>query len=146
MTAAIVPGNAVNVNVSGRTNGFSGAGSRVMMMPRGHPAGSGVAGRTALYGAHTPSGRQSRQDNQNHETHGPFPTHLPSIARGSHDAPHPTRARTRTAHRETRLSRSAFPMTDTELNVIAALAIIGLRSNPNQGYRIPAATGTPATL
>jgi len=30
-------------------------------------------------------------------------------------------------------NRSAFAMTDTELNVIAALAIIGLRSSPNTG-------------
>jgi hypothetical protein len=43
-------------------------------------------------------------------------------------------------------SRSAFPMTDTELNVMAALAIIGLSSNPKVGYSTPAATGTPRTL
>ena len=46
----------------------------------------------------------------------------------------------------TRRSLRAFPITDTELNVMAALAIIGLSSSPNHGYRIPAATGTPATL
>jgi hypothetical protein len=43
-------------------------------------------------------------------------------------------------------SLSAFAMTETELKVIAALAIIGLNSSPDQGYRMPAATGTPATL
>ena len=32
-----------------------------------------------------------------------------------------------------RRSRSAFTMTETELNVIAALAIIGLSSTPNDG-------------
>ena len=32
-----------------------------------------------------------------------------------------------------RLSRSAFAMTETELNVIAALAIIGLSSSPKNG-------------
>ena len=37
-------------------------------------------------------------------------------------------------------------MTDTELNVMAALAIIGLNRTPKNGYRIPAATGTPTTL
>jgi hypothetical protein len=37
-------------------------------------------------------------------------------------------------------------MTETELNVIAALAIIGLRSTPNSGYSTPAATGTPSVL
>ena len=33
----------------------------------------------------------------------------------------------------TRRSRSALPMTDTELNVIAALAMIGLSSRPIHG-------------
>ena len=31
------------------------------------------------------------------------------------------------------LNRSAFPITVTELKVIAALAIMGLRSNPKKG-------------
>jgi hypothetical protein len=39
-----------------------------------------------------------------------------------------------------------LPITVTELNVIAPLAIIGLSNTPNHGYRIPAAIGTPATL
>ena len=34
---------------------------------------------------------------------------------------------------EIRLNRKALPMTDTELNVIAALAIIGLSSSPMNG-------------
>jgi hypothetical protein len=42
----------------------------------------------------------------------------------------------------TRRNRSAFAMTDTELKVIAALAIIGLKSKPKNGYSTPAATGT----
>ena len=46
----------------------------------------------------------------------------------------------------TRRSRSALAMTETELNVIAALAIIGLRGSPNHGYSSPAAMGTPARL
>jgi hypothetical protein len=46
----------------------------------------------------------------------------------------------------TRLSRSAFAMTDTELNVIAALAMIGLKRSPATGYSTPAATGTPSAL
>jgi hypothetical protein len=37
-------------------------------------------------------------------------------------------------------------MTDTELNVIAALAIIGDSSNPKTGKRTPAAIGTPTRL
>src|ERR1041385_4278923 len=38
-------------------------------------------------------------------------------------------------------SRSALVMTDTELKVIAAAAIIGLRSRPKSGYSTPAAIG-----
>ena len=49
-------------------------------------------------------------------------------------------------HKTCRLSRNAFAITDTELNVIAALAMIGLNSRPNAGYNTPAATGTPSTL
>ena len=37
------------------------------------------------------------------------------------------------SHSSARLSRSALPMTDTELKVIAALAIIGLSSRPTIG-------------
>jgi hypothetical protein len=43
-------------------------------------------------------------------------------------------------------NRSAFAMTETELNVIAALAQIGLISRPMSGYSTPAATGTPTAL
>jgi hypothetical protein len=35
--------------------------------------------------------------------------------------------------RRTRLRRSALPITDTELKLMAAAAIIGLRSIPNAG-------------
>jgi hypothetical protein len=41
--------------------------------------------------------------------------------------------------------RKALAITETELNVIAALARIGLNNNP-KGYRMPAATGTPTEL
>jgi hypothetical protein len=37
-------------------------------------------------------------------------------------------------------------MTDTELKLIAAAAIIGLRRIPKNGYKIPAAIGTPIEL
>ena len=37
-------------------------------------------------------------------------------------------------------------MTETELKVIAALAIIGLSRTPNTGYNAPAARGTPSRL
>ena len=43
-------------------------------------------------------------------------------------------------------SRSALPITDTELRLMAALAIIGLKRMPKNGYRIPIATGTPRKL
>jgi len=51
-----------------------------------------------------------------------------------------------TIHSSARLNRNAFAMTETELNVIAALASIGLNSSPTNGYSTPAATGTPSTL
>jgi hypothetical protein len=43
-------------------------------------------------------------------------------------------------------SRKAFAMTDTELKLIAAPAMIGLRSTRKKGKRTPAATGTPSAL
>ncbi len=49
-------------------------------------------------------------------------------------------------HNSARLSRRALEITDTELNVIAALAIIGLSTSPKNGYSRPAATGTPMAL
>lgn len=52
----------------------------------------------------------------------------------------------RVPHRSTLRNRSAFVMTETELNVMAALANMGLSSNPTNGYRTPAATGTPTML
>jgi hypothetical protein len=50
------------------------------------------------------------------------------------------------AHRPARRSRSALPMTDTELKLMAAAAIIGDRRRPKNGYSRPAAIGTPAAL
>ena len=43
-------------------------------------------------------------------------------------------------------SRRLFATTLTELNAIAALAMMGLSSHPKAGYRTPAATGMPITL
>ena len=42
--------------------------------------------------------------------------------------------------------RNALPITDTELKLMAAAAIIGESSMPKKGYNTPAATGTPSTL
>jgi hypothetical protein len=47
------------------------------------------------------------------------------IARGEHHRARP--------YNRAFLNRNAFPITVTELNVIAALAIIGLNSNPKKG-------------
>jgi hypothetical protein len=46
----------------------------------------------------------------------------------------------------TLLSLSALVITDTELRLIAALAIIGLSSRPHIGYRTPPAIGIPSVL
>jgi hypothetical protein len=40
----------------------------------------------------------------------------------------------------------AFEITETELKLIAAAAIIGLSNIPKNGNRIPAAMGTPREL
>ena len=50
------------------------------------------------------------------------------------------------AHSVTRRSRKLLVTTLTELNAIAALAIIGLSNSPNAGYNTPAAIGMPITL
>jgi len=43
-------------------------------------------------------------------------------------------------------NRNAFTITDTELNDMAKAAIIGDNNIPKNGYRTPAAIGTPNTL
>ena len=43
-------------------------------------------------------------------------------------------------------SRKALLMTETELRLMAAPAMIGLSSKPKYGYRTPAATGIPSAL
>src|SRR5262249_28258763 len=42
--------------------------------------------------------------------------------------------------------RRAWPIPDTELNVIAARAMMGLSRMPATGYSTPAAMGTPSAL
>ena len=44
------------------------------------------------------------------------------------------------------LSLRALLMTDTELKLMAAAAIMGESSHPKAGYSRPAATGTPTEL
>lgn len=43
-------------------------------------------------------------------------------------------------------SRNALLTTDTELKLMASAAIIGDRTMPSHGYRMPAANGTPIPL
>ena len=52
----------------------------------------------------------------------------------------------RLVYSRARRSLSALPMTETELKLIAAAAIIGDSSRPKNGYSTPAAIGTPAEL
>jgi len=51
-----------------------------------------------------------------------------------------------TFYKCTRLSLSELLMTETELKLIAAAAIMGDSNMPKNGYSNPAATGTPAEL
>lgn len=44
------------------------------------------------------------------------------------------------------LNLNAFDITETELKLIAAAAIMGLNKIPKTGYNIPAAIGTPIEL
>jgi hypothetical protein len=47
---------------------------------------------------------------------------------------------------ETLRKRRALAMTETELKLMAALASMGLRSQPNNGKKAPAAMGIPSAL
>jgi hypothetical protein len=49
-------------------------------------------------------------------------------------------------YNSTRLSLSELPITETELKLMAAAAIMGDNSIPTNGYNTPAAMGTPAVL
>jgi len=48
--------------------------------------------------------------------------------------------------RSTEFNRNEFKITESELTLIAAAAIIGDNNIPKNGYNNPAATGTPKTL
>ena len=50
------------------------------------------------------------------------------------------------ASRLTKRRRSAFPITETELRLIATAATTGLKSSPKAGYSAPAASGIPRVL
>ena len=82
----------------------------------------------------------SRRDEQDDERGGA----KPQDGRRTHEA---TRSR---GYPEYQISavrnRSALPITDTELKLMAAAAIMGESRIPNTGYSTPAAMGTPAEL
>jgi hypothetical protein len=48
--------------------------------------------------------------------------------------------------RLTPLNLKELPITETELKLMAAAAMTGVRSRPKKGYKIPAAMGTPREL
>jgi hypothetical protein len=140
MSAAIVLGHAADLYIRGGTIGLLTLRAGAMMARRGSRGR-----RFAQHRAYRPRHRQRGQDGQHDDTDRSLcQAHGSSIPR-AHSRTHFANGEV-AFHRETRLNRRALPMTDTELNVMAALAIIGLSSSPNQGYRIPAAIGTPATL
>ena len=49
-------------------------------------------------------------------------------------------------HSFARFNLNAFTITDTELKLIAAAAMMGESSSPKNGYSTPAAIGIPSTL
>ena len=73
--------------------------------------------------AQNPPHRQCGKDEQYHGSGRMSPAHGASIPRVF--APE--------SHSDARRRRNALPMTETELNVIAALAIIGLSNTPSTG-------------
>ena len=75
-------------------------------------------GRLARQHAEHPGNREDAQHGQHGDADGAqVPAHEFSIAR----------------HNAARLNRRALPITDTELKVMAALAMIGLSSSPKTG-------------
>jgi hypothetical protein len=56
------------------------------------------------------------------------------------------RQNTPAGHSDTPRNRSALAITLTDDKAIAAAASTGDSKSPNAGYKIPAATGTPAAL
>ena len=94
--------------------------------------------RGARHGADGAAHRQHGDEQSGRQTDAAAPKwdHVPSIPR----------PRSLRRHSLTRRRRSALAITETELTLIAAAAIIGLSSTPKSGYSTPAAIGTPAAL
>jgi hypothetical protein len=95
-------------------------GVLIVMPRRGHLV---MCGSRAEHRAHRPAHGKDREEGQQGGADGPLP-----------DRAHDTSIRRRAArHSVTRRRRNALPITDTELKLIAAAAIIGLSSNPTNG-------------
>lgn len=158
MTVAIVHRRALYSLLTG-SRLMAGLGRRVMLVARLMP-GAGlmlvagrryVRGRRAQGSAHSPAHRKYGEHGQHHKADTPLreQDHVPSISRmrpflGS--TPQQVFSQSRAAHKATRRSRSALAITETELKLMATAAIMGLNNTPRNGYRTPAAIGTPAAL
>ena len=96
--------------------------------------------RFAYHRAHGPRDRQAGQNSQENDGDAVSPLHGSSIPRlgsragwGPIHGPHLPGGNGGCAHNVAFLSLSALAMTETELKVMAALAIIGLSSSPKNG-------------
>ena len=70
----------------------------------------------------------------------------PRRHRRARKSPPSSRPKVGSAQSRRRRSRSALPITETELNDMASAAMTGLSRTPMAGYSTPAAIGTPTTL
>jgi len=102
--------------------------------------GSLRRGRLTRHRAQRPADRKAGDREQQHERDSVTPSHGSSIPRWrpvtrlSHDSCLCCSGTSvQGPHSAVLLSRRALPITDTELNVIAALATIGLSSTPSHG-------------
>ena len=84
-------------------------------------------GRIAHHRAHRPRDRQAGQNSEQDDGDAVSPTHGSSIPRLPEISASATK---RPFQRAVRLNRNALPITEMELNVIAALAMIGLSKRP----------------
>lgn len=152
MTVAIVPRRALYSLQTGNRL-MAGLSRRVMLMARLMLVARRrcVRGRHAQGSAHSPAHRKYGEHGQHDQADTPLreQDHVPSISRMpplSSRAPQEVFQQPPAVHKATRRSRSALAITETELKLMAAAAIMGLNNTPRNGYRTPAAIGTPAAL
>lgn len=143
VTVAIVPRRAANFWLTGY--GFVAGRGRCVMV-------AGCRRRRHAQGrAHGAAHRKHGENGEHDQADGPLPQHAHFLSisrmRAIPGARRPERSEyPPMGHRVTRRRRNALAITETELKLIAAAAIIGLRSTPKNGYSTPAAIGTPAAL